>query len=142
MKRLETFQLKVLRKILRNDTTYVDRRNTNQTVFDRANQKLEEEGKNTRVVTFIQAYKKQKRKRALQIIRKPDSATHKISFNGDKLRKWTFPRRRVGRPRASWAEETVKEIWDHLKKDHQRYKYKAFDEDNEEIIQLIKTHAE
>ena len=41
----------------------------------------------------------------------------------------------------SWTEETVKEIWDHLKKDHDRYKYSAFDQDNEEIMQVMKEYA-
>ena len=35
---LRAFQLKVLRQILKLKTTFIDRRNTNELVFDRANQ--------------------------------------------------------------------------------------------------------
>ena len=62
LRRLEIFQLKVLRNILKMDTTFVNRENTNKAVFKKANKKLEEEGKQTEVVTFIEAYNKQKRK--------------------------------------------------------------------------------
>jgi hypothetical protein len=34
----------------------------------------------------------------------------------------------------SWTEETVKDIWDTLEKDNDRYKYTAFDNEREDII--------
>ena len=40
LKRLDLFQLKALRKILRLNTTFIDRRNTNQKVFDLANENI------------------------------------------------------------------------------------------------------
>ena len=117
---LETFQLKVLGKILRKDTTYINRENSNSVVFERANQKLREEGKPKQITTYVGFYNKLKRKRACKIIARPDTPIHKITFDGSRLRKWIYPRRRVGRPRTNWTEETVKEIWDHLKKDKER----------------------
>jgi len=140
-KKLETFQLKVLRKILKMDTTFVNRNNTNNCVFQQANQRLEEEGKRKKVVTFIEAYNKLKRKRACKIMRHPGSLLHKITFNGSKLRKWIHPNRRVGRPRMNWTEETVREVWDHLKKDTERYRFTAFNEDNEEIMETLRNYA-
>ena len=140
---METFQLKVLRQILKMDTTYVDRSNTNEKVFKTATDKLNEEGAKKRTVTsFVESYIKQKRKRACRIIQRPGTPIHKVSFRGDKLSKWIHPNRRVGRPRMNWTEETIKELWDHIKKDIERHKYTAFDEQNEEIIQLIKTYKE
>ena len=50
-------------------------------------------------------------------------------------------RRRVGRPRTNWTEETVKEIWDHLKKDKERYMFMAFDDNNDDIMAMIREHA-
>ncbi len=44
LKRLETFQLKVLRKILRLQTTYMDRANTNKKVYRLANDQMKAEG--------------------------------------------------------------------------------------------------
>jgi hypothetical protein len=45
LKTLETFQLKVLRKMLKIDTTYINRANSNITIFNRINSMMEEEGK-------------------------------------------------------------------------------------------------
>ena len=42
-KRMETLQLKVLRRILRLSTTYIDRERNNHSIFDRTNQAIEEE---------------------------------------------------------------------------------------------------
>ena len=42
-KRTETLQLKVLRTILRLNTTYIDGENNNQSIFDRTNQEIKEQ---------------------------------------------------------------------------------------------------
>ena len=146
VKRLETFQLKVLRKILNMKTTYIDRANTNDLVFRTANEKIGEdaEGSNKRkkIVTFVEAYKRQKVKRACKVIRQEGSAIHKVSFSGNKLRKWIHRNRRVGRPRLNWTEETIKELWDTIKKKDPAFRFQAFDGDNETIINKIKRYAE
>ncbi len=125
------------------DTTYVNRANTNLKVFNEANEKIKEEkgDKGKKVVSFIEAYKKQKRKRASRIIRTENSAIFKISFSNPNLRKWTHHNRRVGRPRLNWTEETIRELWEHIKSQEDRYKYTAFDETNQEIIDKIKDFA-
>ena len=46
--------------------------------------------------------------------------------------------KRVGRPRASWTEETIKEIWNAVKRTNERFRFQAFDENNNEMIELIK----
>ena len=43
--RLDTFQLKGLRKILRMDTTFVNSENTSESVFHAAEQEIQAEGK-------------------------------------------------------------------------------------------------
>ena len=82
-----------------------------------------------------------KRKRALTIIRNVHGKIHKVSFKNEKLGKWVHANRRVGRPRQNWTEETIKEIWDHLKQDHEEHKYTAFSGENDDIINLIKQFA-
>ena len=72
---------------------------------------------------------------------KKGSPIYKVTFDGNKLRKWVHPNRRVGRPRMNWTEETIREIWDHLQIDDERYKYVAFDANNEEHIQHIQRNA-
>ena len=87
---------------------------------------------------FVEAYNKLKRKRACRIISKPNSLIHNITFNGNRLRKWIHNGRRVGRPRMNWAEEIVKELWDHIKKEMTGLiRYMAFDDSDEFIMDMI-----
>ena len=140
-KRLETFQLKVLRKILKIDTTYVDRANTNQLVFNTANQKMAEERKQRTVLSFIDVYRKLKMKAACKIISNNQSNIHKVTFQGETLEKWIHQNRRVGKPRMSWAETTINEIWEILKQSNERYRYTAFDHTNPQKVDTLKQFA-
>ena len=73
---METLQLKVLRKIFRINTTYIDRENNNNnnnnnSRFDRTNPAIEEENtgkKKNKMTPFVETYNKLKRKRACRII--------------------------------------------------------------------------
>lgn len=142
LKRLETFQLKVLRKILKVDTTFINRGNTNSKVFKLANDKLKETiHKNKTIVTFIESYKKLKRKRAFKIINQPEQPIYKITFQGNRLGCWVHPNRRVGRPRLNWTEETIKEIWETLRAENTKFKYKEFNGEDDDIINHIKKQA-
>ena len=61
LNRIETLQLKVFRKILRMDITYINRANTNNRVFEEANKQSNEERKRKiKIVTILDAYRKQK----------------------------------------------------------------------------------
>ncbi len=55
-KRMETLQLKALRKILRIHTTYIDRESNNNSIFDRTNQAIEEENTGTNKKQVIPLY--------------------------------------------------------------------------------------
>ena len=44
-KKLEIFQLKVLRKMLKMETTYINRASTNETIYRKVNEKIAAEGK-------------------------------------------------------------------------------------------------
>ena len=142
LKKLETFQLQVLRKILKIDTTYINRVNSNASIFNRINTTMEAEGKSKRVISFVEAYNKIKRKRAIKIINQENTSIYNVSFENGKFRKWTHKNRRVGRPRMNWTEETINEIWNIVKRNNDRYRYTQFDEDNMEMINLIKEHTE
>jgi hypothetical protein len=110
--------------------------------IQKANAQMKEKGRTKQMVSFTEVYKKLKRKSAYKIINKPTSPTHKITSNGNKLRKWIHAGRRVRKPRMSWAEKTVKQIWNYLKKDIERFRYTAFDEENEEMMATIKQPAQ
>ena len=140
LKRLETFQRKVLRKILIVDTTFINRGNTNQKLFRDANQHVREEGnRNRKIRTFIETYMRFKRHRAAKIINKPNSAIHNITFSDDKLNCWIHSNRRVGRPRMNWTEETIKEIWTQVQKEDQQYRHVELNTKDAEMIARIKS---
>ena len=42
----------------------------------------------------------------------------------------------------SWTEETIREIWDTVKRSNVRSRYEQFNENNQEMIDLIKDHSE
>ena len=141
LKKLETFQLKVLRKIFKIDTTYINRVNSNASIFNRINTMMEEEGRSKRVISFVDAYNKIKRKRAIKIMNQENTSIYNVSFENGKFRKWIHTNRRVGRPRMNWTEETINEIWDIVKRNNDRFRYTQFDENNQEMIDLIKSHT-
>ena len=68
--------------------------------------------------------------------------TYNVSFENGKLRKWIHKNRRSGRPRMNWTEETINDIWNIVKRNNERYRFAQFDEDNQEMIDLIKAHTE
>merc|ERR1711966_616074 len=143
LKKLETFQSKVLRKIFKIDTTYINRVNSNVSIFNRINTMMEQEGRRKRVISFVDAYNKIKRKKAIKVMNQENTSIYNVSFEHGKLRKWIHSNRRVGRPRMNWTEETINEIWDIVKRknENERFRYTQFDEDNQEMIDLIKTHT-
>ena len=81
IKILEVFQLKVLRKILKMKTTFVDRANTNQKVFETANRKIREgtdmKKKTKLVLKFGRSYRNSKLKRLAKIVRADDADLQK-----------------------------------------------------------------
>ena len=102
---------------------------------------MEEEGRNKRVISFVDAYNKIKRKRTLKIMNQENTSIYNVSFENGKLRKRIHSNRGVGRPRMNWTEETIREIWDLVKRENNRFRYTQFDEDNQEMVDLIKTHV-
>ena len=124
------------------DTTYINRVNSNASVFNRINTMMEEEGRSKRVISFVDAYNKVKRKRAIKIMNQENTSIHNVSFENGKLRKWIHKNRRVGRPRMNWTEETINDLWDIIKRNNIRFRYTQFNDENQEMIDLIKAHTE
>ena len=109
--KLDTFQLKGLRKILNMSTTYIDRANTNEEVFRRANAAISE-GHHKYIRPLSEVLKEKRRKLLGHIIRRPhDHPQHQATFATRTLIPRTTERRRVGRPRAAWTYETMKDSW-------------------------------
>ena len=66
---------------------------------------MEEEGRNKKVISFVDAYNKLKWKRAIKILNQENTSIHKVSFENGKLRQLIQNKRRVGRYTASWTEK-------------------------------------
>ena len=109
MQRLNTFQLKGLRKILKMKTTFVERCNTNAKVFEEANRFKTNE---KRIKPFS-VYIEEKQEALLKHLVRAESS--------DPLRMSTLRfnsplpcgviNRRVGRPRETWAHNVYSRMW-------------------------------
>ena len=82
------------------------------------------------MISFVEAYNKIKRKRAIKIMNQENTSIYNVSFENGKFRKWIHKNRRVGKPRMNWTEETINEIWDLVKRNNERFRYTQFDEEN------------
>ena len=127
-RRIEVFQLKGLRNILKMKTTYVERNNSNAEVFRRANEHIRNEtpqGKEPKQIRQLLAcYKNSRMKRLARIHAMPrDHPVRHITFdtnqpNPNLILPWIPPNRRVGRPRYKWVTETLNDMWTNLASIH------------------------
>ena len=125
-RRIEVFQLKGLRKILKMQTTYVERNNTNAEVFRRANEEFRKGTTNDKpskiVKPFVTCYLNSRMKRLARIHKmNHNHAVRHVTFAPDPdhtIKPWTLPNRRVGRPRFNWVTETIKDMWNNIKHEH------------------------
>ena len=144
-RRIETFQLKGLRKILRLTTTYVERANTNSEVFRKANEQLRtetREGKKAKTVKpFITCYKNARINNLVRLWKtNDDNPVKHITFqpnNENRIIPWEPPNRRVGRPRFKWVTETTGDIWKNIRHLHTHLPLE-FDNKNVEQHDAIK----
>ena len=119
IRRLDTFQLKGLRKILRLRTTYIERANSNDDVFRKAENALNlgwAPGRRwRRLMKLSDYYAFLKLKRYAQLVSAPpgDPASA-VAFHRDTLEKWGHGKQRVGQPRKNWIEVTQEQFWDLL----------------------------
>ena len=113
MSRLNTFQLKGLRKILQMKTTFITRANTNQKVFDKANAIFNPKQLPNKNIKPFSSYVFSKQESLLKhIVRSPNEDPLRqatLSFNSPIP--FTPSSRRVGRPRANWSWETYKRLY-------------------------------
>ena len=125
-RRIEVFQLKGFRKILKMKTTYVERNNSNAEVFRRANEAIQHEtpaGKPQKTVrAFVTCYRNSRMKRLARVFKMSDDHPVKhITFapnNSNLILPWIPPNRRVGRPRFKWVTETMSDMWTNMASIH------------------------
>ena len=154
LKKMEKFHLQGLRKILKWDTTYINRENTNEKIYEEINKQLSEqtnkineerkkEGKKkkkaNKVIKFSEFYKKMKIKRIEKTINSTE-AIHRITFEGN-LKPRTPPARRPGRPKYKWAERGIEEYWETIQKAFKHYPLRNYDHNSAEQKDFIKQYA-
>ena len=155
LKRLEKFHLQGLRKILKWDTTYINREKKNEKIYEEINNKLNEERtiargkdskkkkknktKNKTVMKFADAYKIRRTKRIEKTIQ--DKGTlNKITFD-NKLNARIPPLRKPGRPKYKWADKAIEDYWKEVRKTYKFYNTTDYNTKDEKMKELFKIHA-
>ena len=109
--KLNVFQLKGLRKIMRLKTTFVDRANSNAKVMEKANAALETEGSRRKVQMFSKAYIRGRTKRCARLLmQRPSEPTRYTTLQHDN-HIWNFSVKRIGRPKDKWTAFGLKDLW-------------------------------
>jgi hypothetical protein len=104
-KKLDTFQLRAIRQILHIQTTFVNKENTNQRVYEMA-----EAAAGKPLTKLSEKYKHKAIKYMGHLIREADTEpTKQVTFYGSTLLPHYWGQtRRVGGPKQQWIEETIK----------------------------------
>ena len=141
-RKLNVFQLKGLRKILRMKTTFVERANTNERVLMKANETLENEGSKRQVKVFSEAYKVSRTKRCARLLmQRPSDPTRFTTLQADN-HIWNFPNKRAGRPKDKWLAFGMSDLWSMAKRTNSAFQRsslafntnKTYCPDNQRII--------
>ena len=111
LSRLDAFQMKGLRKIMKMQHTYYNRAHTNQYVLDCAAAELG--SLDDPLIQPLSQYHRQQRLKLLAkliTLRHKDPAA-KASFDPETLQPYHYGKKRVGRPRLNWVECTMEDFW-------------------------------
>ena len=145
LKKLDQFQLKGLRKILKLNTTYINRENTNKEIIERANRETQNTAHpHKKVIPFRQTYLSGKMKRLKRLLDNQNEDTFTITYKNTLCEVRIPPNRLRQRPKYKWADRVLLETWDDMKEANTEHRYNntKFKPGNEEHVQAIKTHLE
>jgi len=131
--RLDAFQTKGLRRILNIPPTHIDRYWTNEKVRTLASEK---QGKP--ILFFSEMWQKQKIALLGHLLRADiNDPLHQLTFEGETKTPRTVGKRRTGRPREQWINETCSEAFDEIMQNE----FLEFDFNNEEHINILVSEA-
>ena len=134
---LNTFQLKGLRKILRLHTTYIQRQNTNEYVYRRAN-----EIANGAIKPLTEILAERKMRLLGHVLRRErQHPLHQSTFSTSSAIPRETNYRRVGRPRQFWTTTTMERAWELMKSEDTSLPQVSFDKSNRHIREMIIAHA-
>ena len=113
MDKLNVFQLKGLRKILKMDTTYINRANTNKKVFKCANEIKNPKKTPGKDIKTFREYVENKQEALLKHLVRADGSDplKQATFEPESILPIIYTKRRVGRPRKQWTMETYRRIY-------------------------------
>lgn len=144
-KYLDTFHLKCLRKILNLEHTYLERENTNEKIYQDAENEMNigNTGERKPLIKLSEYYDTQRRKTISQIIHHKETEDPRISitFNKDTLQINEYNTKRVGRPKFAWWIFALDDLWLSYQKTSETHRYTPMNLDNPEHIEIIKQTA-
>ena len=133
---LDTFQLKGLRKILKLHTTFINRANTNEFVFQKANEAVGSTsvGPNRKIKPLTEILASKRLKLLGHVLRRERRhPLHQATFASNRAMPRTPNIRRVGRPRKCWTLENMARAWDILRTQDAHHAQIPFDRNNQQI---------
>ena len=137
---LNTFQLKGLRKILKLHTTYIQRHNTNEYVYRRANETLNAPttGFDRKIKPLTEILEERKLKLLGHILRRDrNHPLHQATFSTTSALPRETEMRRVGRPRQFWTSNNMQKAWEVIRNTDPSAPQIPFDRYNREIRERI-----
>ena len=97
---------------MRLNTTFVDRDNSNVTVYAKANEAFQHHEHHKPIQSFATVYEKRKLQLIQKILAMPsDNPLRETTFRANTAYPLEYDRRRVGRPKNRRANEGLKEYW-------------------------------
>ena len=137
-RRLDTFQLKGLRKILKIDTTYVDRAFSNAYVYDKASQALSHGHKRIQHMTEFHAQRRKVMLAKLLTLGTSEPGAQ-ATLQHDKIAPHDHGKQKVGRKIQNWTIVTIKEFWDEVRETYEEAKgLSNFDPDSPDARRINK----
>ena len=139
-KLLNTFQLKGLRKILKLHITFVQRPNTNEYVYRRANEELGAPafGRDRKIKPLTEILEDKKIKMLGHILRRERRhPLHQTTFALPSALPREIEHRRVGRPRQFWTVNIMQKAWKIIKENDPILPNLEFDKHNRYIRERI-----
>ena len=145
LKKLDTFQLKGLRKILKLPTTYINREMTNLFVVSEANKELAKCG--GKPIQKLSEFHKQRRKillaKLITLSQTGEDPCARATLEDNLIAPHDYGKKRVGRPRLNWVKTTISDLWEEVKQEYQEAKhYGEFDPRDPEHDKLMKRRSQ
>ena len=132
LNKIDAFQVRGLRKILKLPSTFIDRRFTNRNVLDRVSALMFGHHHHNPSILFSHCYNERRAKLLGHIARtSQQDPLRQVSFQPDSVNRIQYGKKRHGRPRQNWLHYTKQYIFEEKL---QRYNYEESIQDDTHIL--------